>query len=361
MTDAPPRPNRRRMLGLIATLPFVMQGGRACATWTALAAPPAEAAATGPASLLIAGPEGGILDRWGRVLGPALARSLQPDTTLRRTTAGAADGVTAANQFEARTPPDGQTLLLTPGDSALAWLVGDPRAQFDVGRWVPVLAATCAGLMLVRPGSSTPGRRVRLASTGPSGTDLPAVLGIEILDVHVDLVPAVPDDALPAAFAEGAVDAIFLRGHKVEDQLRAARAAGAQPLFALGTPDPSGTLVRPAAFPAVPTLAELFASRRGQPPAGPLYDGWCAAATAAQLEFALVLPQLTPAAMVALWRRAGTEAASTLDIQALALDNGLRTMSGGDAAAALALVATDRNALQAVRSWLADRFNWHPA
>jgi hypothetical protein len=349
------------MLGLLAALPLAAQAARAQAMWTALAAPPADAATTPSASILIGGPEGGTLDRWGSVLGPALARSLPPDTRLRRTAVGASDGVTAANQFEARTPPDGQTLLLAPRDSALAWLVGDPRAQYDVGQWVPVLAAICSGLVLVRPGSSASGQRVRLASSGPSGIDLPAVLGIEILDVWVDLVPAIPHDALPAAFAEGTVDALFLHGHKVEDQLRAATAVGARPLFAFGTPDPSGALVRPPPYPAVPTLAELFASRRGQPPAGPLYDGWCAAAIAAQLEFALVLPQLTPAAMVALWRRAATEAASTLDVQAFALDNGLRTMSGGDAAAALTIVATDRNALQAVRSWLADRFNWRPA
>ena len=46
---------------------------------------------------------------------------------------GSADGVTGANQFEARGAPDGQTVLLVPGQAAVAWMVGDPRAQFDVG------------------------------------------------------------------------------------------------------------------------------------------------------------------------------------------------------------------------------------
>ena len=65
-------------------------------------------------------------------------------------------------------------------------------------------------------------------------------------------------------------------------------------------------MVRDPAFPDVPHLAELYATRSGRPPAGPLYDAWRASAAAAQLEFGLVLPQLTPAAMVSLWRNAGT-------------------------------------------------------
>ena len=71
-------------------------------------------------------------------------------------------------------------------------------------------------------------------------------------------------------------------------------------------------------FPEVPHFAELFATRTGNKPRGPLYDAWCAAAAAAQLEFGLVLPQLTPAAMVSLWRRAGTDAMAVQGVQTAA-------------------------------------------
>ena len=40
------------------------------------------------------------------------------------------------------------TVLLAPGEAALAWMVGDPRAQFDVGHWVPVMAGTASAIVV---------------------------------------------------------------------------------------------------------------------------------------------------------------------------------------------------------------------
>jgi hypothetical protein len=361
MTDALPSSDRRRLLKLFAALPFAARAGQARAMPTAHAAPPADSAFLDNAAILVAGPQGGMLDRWGRVLVPALSRSLPPETALRRTAVGAPDGVTAANQFGARTPPDGETLLLAPGDAALAWLVGDPRAQYDVGRWVSVMVAVSSGVVVARPGTAVPGRRVRLAAASPAGVDLPAVLGLEILGARVDLLPPLSEEAQLATIAQGGVDVAFAHGHNAESQIRAFAAAGAEPVFALGSPGSDGRIDRCPAFPNVPTLAESRVTMRGQAPFGPLYAAWSATAIAAQLEFALVLPQLTPAAMVALWRRAGTEAASTLDVQSLALANGLRTMGGAEATATATAAAPDQDALQALRGWLAERFNWKPA
>ncbi|MDR3536053.1 MAG: hypothetical protein P4L71_06100 [Acetobacteraceae bacterium] len=358
MTDAPqPFLDRRRLLGLLAGLSLAARVGEARAMRSAIAGPIFQDAA----AILVAGPEGGMLDRWGRVLAPALAQSLPPETPLRRLTVGAPDGVTGANQFGARVAPDGQTVLLAPGDAAIAWLVGDPRAQYDVARWVSVMVAVAPAVVVARPGSVVPGRPLRLASAGPAGPDLPAVLGLDLLGVGLDLLPPLADDALQAAIGQGGVDAAFLRGHRVPDQARALAAAGARPVFTLGALDPQGRVMRCPAFPDVPTLAELYPTIRGQTLAGPLYAGWCAAAVASQLEFALVLPQLTPASMVALWRRAGDDAAGSLDIQALATANGLRALGGGEATATAGAAAADQPALLALRSWLSQRYNWKPA
>ncbi len=357
MTDAPqPSLDRRRLLGLLAGLPLMARAGSARAMRSAVAGPIFQNAA-----MLVAGPEGGMLDHWGRVLAPALAQSLPPETPLRRLTVGAPDGVTGANQFGARVAPDGQTVLLAPGDAAIAWLIGDPRAQYDVGRWVSVMAAIAPGVVVARPGSVIPGRPLRLASAGPAGPDLPAVLGLDLLGVGLDLLPPLGDDALQAAIGQGGVDAAFLHGHRVPAQAKAMAAAGARPVFSLGVPDPQGRMVRCPEFPDVPTLAELYPTMRGQTLAGPLYDGWCAAAIASELEFALVLPQLTPASMVSLWRRAGDDAASSLDVQAMAVANGLHALGGGDATATAGAAAADQNALLALRSWLSQRYHWKPA
>ena len=99
---------------------------------------------------------------------------------------------------------------------------------------------------------------------------------------------------------------------------------------------------------------------RGSALKGPLFAAWGAAAIAAQLEFGLVLPELTPAPMVALWRQAGVQAMAALDVQALAASLAIRPMSGPAATACGELWSPRAPALLALRQWLAERYNWRP-
>ena len=154
------------------------------------------------------------------------------------------------------------------------------------------MACLTPAVVVGRAATFAAGGTVRVAAAHPAGRDLPAVLGIELLGGRAELVPGVvEEDALQVAFARNAVDAVLLRGHKVPALVQAVRDAGATPIFALGARDDAGALIRAAEFPDVPTLPELYAQRRGADPAGPIFDAWCAAATASQLEFGLVLPQ----------------------------------------------------------------------
>jgi len=147
----------------------------------------------------------------------------------------------------------------------------------------------------------------------------------------------------------------------VPEQFAALSAVGAQPLFTFGALDDAGHVSREPAYPAVPNFAELYAARIGSTPSDPLCNAWSAAAAATQLEFGLVLPQLTPAAMVALWRRAGVDAVASLGVQATAATVDVRPLGGPAATANTAALAVNVAALQELRRWLASRFNWRPA
>lgn len=345
MTDAPPCPRRRSLLTLLAGMPLI--GHAAMATPV-----PRPASTIAEAMVLIAGPDGGLLDRWSRVVQPALAQALPPETMLTRNAVGGPDGVTGANQFATRGDPDGRTVLLAPGDAAIAWLVGDPRAKYDLGRWTSVMACLTPGVLVVRPGALRARKSVRIAMPGLASTGLAGLLALEILGVAAEPVLTVPADGIAAAFGRGAIDAAFARGHKVDRQVADLVAAGGQPLLALGGRDETGRPVRDEAFPSLPLLTELTA-------ASPLLDSYLATATAARLECTLVLPQLTPAARVALWRQAAIEATAALDVQALALAVGARVVSGAEASAAAPLASPE--ALTALRQWLASRHKWRPA
>jgi hypothetical protein len=311
---------------------------------------------------LVAGPSDGALNRWADALQPVLESSLPPDTTIRRVEVGSADGVTGANQFEVRGAPDGTTVLLVPGQAALAWMVGDPRAQFDVGHWVPVMAGTTSGVVVGRPGTLTNGGRVRVAAANAASADLAALLGLQLLGVPVQPVFGITEvNAARTAFASGAVDAVFLHGQRSSNQSIMLAVPGAQPLFTLGMLNDSSKPARDPAFPNVPHFAELYEARSGRPPGGPLYNAWCAVAAAAQLDFGLVLQQLTPAAMVALWRRAGADAAATLAVKVFGNSLGVRLMAAPEATTNTAATAANAATLTELRGWLASQLNWRPA
>jgi len=357
-----PNSGRRRLIVSLACLPAALRAGHAVATPLAGFALPPAAVAPFPETprLLVAGPDDGVLNRWADALQPALQQSLPPDTMLHRVEVGSADGVTGANQFEVRSMPDGTTVMLVPGEAALAWLVGDPRAQFDVGHWVPVMAGTSAGVLVGRPSALAPGRVTRIAAAGPGSADLPALLGCHLLGVRVEPVFGLNAGTAVAPFGNQAVDAVLLRGQRVPEQFAALAAAGAQALFTLGALDNSGRLVRDARFPGVPHFVEYFVSRLGRLPAGPLYDAWTAAAAATRLDFGLVLQQLTPAALVALWRQAGADAAASYGVRATAATLGVHPLAGPDATANARAIAAGPPALLELRRWLSSRFNWQP-
>jgi hypothetical protein len=311
--------------------------------------------------LLVAGPEGGRLARWTASLSPLLARHLPPGTIISTEAGGGADGVTAANQFEVRVPPDGATALVLPGEAALAWLAGDPRARFDAAHWVPVMAGISSAVLVSRlPPEALPrGARLHIAASTPTGPEMSALLAADLLGL--DPVPVAHTGAAEAtALRSGAVDAVLLRGPSAATQAISMRAAGGRPLFALGVPDASGEVARDPFFPDLPTLPEYAARWRGMVLHGSLFDGWRAAAMAAQLEFGLVLPQLTPAAMVALWRLAGAQTAETPELVA-ALGDGVRALATPAATGRMATLAADADALRELRRWLLTRFNWQPS
>jgi hypothetical protein len=363
LTTAFPPLARRHAIGLLAS-PFLM--GRGAVT-RAAPLPPAAGVAAVPfpegVTILVAGPDGGRLGRWSDAIGAALDETLAPGTKVHTTCAGGVDGVTGANQFEARVPPDGTTVLLTPGAAVLDALVGDTRAHFDVGHWVPLMAGVTPAIVVVSPGTAPLGgdRSVRVAASGPVGPQLPALFGFDLLGIRV--VPVfglVEQDTIIAAFAAGKVDAVLTWGQNVPRQVAVLRQSGGTALFGLGALDPNGGLGRDPAFPDVPTLSELHVTMHGSAPDGARYNAWRAAAAATQLEFGLVLPRLTSAAMVALWRRAASRATGQPGVQDLANRSAVQALEGVAAAAAISSVAADSAALLELRGWLATRFDWRP-
>jgi len=342
------RPGRRQVIGLLAGLPLGLPGA-----FGGVAAAQGAENFRGGATVLVAGPDDGPLDVLSRRIVPALSRALPAGTTLSRTLAGGPDGVTGAHQSDTRFEPDGRTLLMVPGAAGLAWLSGDPRAQFDAGKWVAVIAATTPCVVAGRISTNRSVRgRVRVAASSATGPEMAALLALELLGIPFTPVFRLGEAAAARqAYAQGSVDLVLAHGPHALEELDALASVHAAPLFSFGTPGDPG---RDPLVPDVPDMAEYARSALH----GPLFDAWQGAAAASRLDYALVLPQLTPPAMVAAWRRAGAQSVATPDIHEVS--DSLRTVAAPAATPAVAAIAANAAALLELRRWLAIRFNWRP-
>jgi hypothetical protein len=305
----------------------------------------ARALPPGAATLLVPGPEDGAHERWSSRLAAFLARGPTAAVRVERKVLGGPDGVTAANRFAAAVEPDGRTSLVLSGGAAQARLVGDPRARFESTGWLPVCAAEGLAVVAGRA-EAPPAGAVRLALAGAEAPAAAALCAFGMMGLDAAPVFGLSPLQAEAALSAGGVDAALLHGPDVPARLAA---LGARPWFTL---DAAGA--RDAAFPDVPCMSELVS--------GPtvLRVAAQAAAAAARLHAALVLPALTPADPVALWRGA---AGRWLEEEARsAAATGLRALSGAEAAPLLsAALAPPPEAALAYRDWLSRRLNWRAA
>ncbi len=311
--------------------------------------------------LLVAGTPGERVDWWADTFTPILGRLLPPGTRVFKENAIGNDGVTGANQFAVRAAPDGATALLVPGAAATAWLVGEPRVHFDTASWVPVMDAVGPAVVVGRMALSTlgPGATPRVAASGPTGPELPVLIALDVLAANA--VPVFGLDTAQqalASLAAGGVDLVLLHGEDVPSRMENLASTGVRALFSFGRPDATGHWQRDPLLPGIPTFEEVSLTLLGHQPRGPLADAWRAAAAATLLDFALVLPQLTPTDVVALWREVGEQLAQAATVRGLAAGAGLCPESGPSANASTTAVAADAATLLALRRWLGRRFGW---
>jgi len=295
----------------------------------ALAAP--AVAVPDRAMLLVPGPEEGRLAQLGRALAGVLSRGLGSAAVLHVQAVGAADGVTAANRFAAATPADGQGLLLLPGAAGQALLIGDGRARFEPRHWPALCGAAQPALLAGTRRLDAPGP-LRLALPSPAAPEAAVLLALDLLGRPAQPVFGANPQALLAA---GAADARVIAGPGLD-------LAGLRPLLALGSaalPDP--------ALAELPTLAQLLPDS-ARPD---LMAAVEAASLAMRTEAVLVLPPLTSADLVALWRAAAERWPET----------GPRRFGPAEATPLLAGLCPDAQVAVAYREWLLRRFNWRPA
>ena len=332
-----------------------------CSAW---AGTPELPASHGAMSLMVAGPQGGQTSRWGDALALALSPGFPGAPTIITSSVGGLDGVTGANQLDTLMVPDGNSAAILPGATLTAYLLGDVRTHYDPTKWTPILAGCNSGVLMLRAPKGTAPTLAALQNMAPlrfgaarlQSNDLAALLALARLGVTTAPVFGLNSSAEKTrAFIAGTVDAVFICGEGVPEDLDALIASGAAPAFCLGAPQPDGIIGPDPLFPTLPLATDLG------PAHNPMLDtAYAAAAAAARLDFMLVLPHLTSANAVAQWRSAASAAIQNPAIEAAAGASSISLQSAFVLAEMLATLTNVPTIQPSLLAFLTHTYGWQP-
>jgi hypothetical protein len=324
----------------------------------------AAASSTHPLSLLVAGPAGELISRWGNACGLAMAANFPGAPEIVPQADGGLDGVTGANTLDALVVPDGNTAAILPGAALIAWLTGDPRVHFDPTRWVPVMAGCGSGVLVVRAAGGTPMTLdnlramapLRLAADAPQSNDLAALLALERMGVRTAPVFGLHcTETKTKAFINGDADAVFLAGEGVPEDVAPLAANQGVPVFSLGALGGDGGITADPLFPALPDAVGFSGLA-----ASPLDALYYAAAAAARLDFLMVLPRLTDSSAVAQWRAAAAGGVAAPAMADAASASSITLGTSPTAASALLTISAAQSHQAGLQAFLVQRFGWQP-
>jgi hypothetical protein len=196
---------------------------------------------------------------------------------------------------------------------------------------------------------------LRIAVDRPESNDLAALLALQGMGVAMAPVFGLRGtDAKTRAFVAGEVDAVFLCGEGVPEDIAPLTANAGVPVFSLGQLDAEGSIAQDPLFPGVPDAGAFAAAEVT------LSAAYGAAAAAARLDFFMVLPKLTGPDDVAAWRQAASVAIANQGVAAAARASSVTLQPASETAAALLALDISAPDQAGIQAYLTTNFGWHP-
>jgi len=315
---------------------------------------------------------GGGSDNWARFFAPRFQAALPGNPVIAVMNVPGGGSITGTNQYAERAKPDGLSVLGTSGSTQFPYLLGDKRVKYDYKDWTVIMVTPTGGVVYARPElgaksgadiAKLRGKSLVYGSQGVTSLDLVVPLAFDILGLDLKVVFGMKGRG-PARLA-------FERGESnIDYQTTAAYVKSVKPLvdggkavalWAWGSVDENGNLVRDPTFKDLPHFGEVYKAMHGKEPSGPAWNAWKAffvAGFAAQKM--VLLPKSTPKDIVDTWRAAAEKVVKAPDFEKAAdkalgdVDQGL-----GKKAETLFKLATevDAESREWVRNWLVKKFN----
>lgn len=268
---------------------------------------------------------GGGSDKWSRFYAPMLAKALpgQPNVVVKNLPGGGS--TTGANFFAKNAKPDGLMILGTSGSTQFPYLLDDPRVKYEYADWNIVLGTPTGGVVYIPKSlgvknmddfEKLKSTKLKYGSQGATSLDLVPLLAFDLLGLDVQAVFGMKGrkaGRLALQRGEANIDyqtsSSYLKGPKEDVEKGEAFA-----LFAYGSLDANGNIVRDPTFPELPSFVEAYEKVHGSKPSGAAFEAWktffVAGFPAQKMVF---LPKGTPRKIIDVYTKAFQKVISSSD------------------------------------------------
>lgn len=267
--------------------------------------------------------EGGGTDSYTRFMLPYFEKHLPGNPKILVVNRPGGGGLTGVNYYAAKAPTDGTMILALSTSSQSNYMLGDPRAKFNMDDFVPVILSPRGITFYTRKElgiqdvKSLKGKIEKMRSYKPEqlsfGGKTPTSGGLalrtalSLLGIEVNSVWGLGGNGpMALAFERGEFTVSYdntlsfknNRAHMIKSGM-------ANPLFTFGVVSEEGKIERDPALPDIPTVDEYYKAVHGKDPSGPAYEAYRSLmAVSVPLSKSWNLMKGTPKDVVEAWRDA---------------------------------------------------------
>lgn len=271
--------------------------------------------------------EGGGTDSYSRFMLPYFEKYLPGNPKILVINKPGGGGLTGVNYFASKAKTDGLTILALSTSSQSNYMLGDPRAKFNMDDFVPIILSPRGITFYTREElgiqdvKSLKGKiekmrtykpeQLSFGGKTPTSGGLALRTALSLLGIEVNSVWGLGGNGpMALAFERGEFTVSYdntlsfknNRAHMIKSGM-------ANPLFTFGVVNEEGKVERDPALPDVPTVDEYYKAVYGKDPSGPAYEAYRSLmAVSVPLSKSWNLMKGTPKDVVEAWRDAAKKA-----------------------------------------------------
>jgi len=267
--------------------------------------------------------EGGGTDSYSRFMLPYFEKYLPGNPKILVVNKPGGGGLTGVNYFASKAGKDGTTILALSTSSQSNYMLGDPRAKFDMDDFIPIILSPRGITFYTRNNlgiQDVKGLKAKIekmrsynpeqlsfGGKTPTSGGLALRTALSLLGIEVNSVWGLGGNGpMALAFERGEFTVSYDNSLSFKNnRAHMIKSGMANPLFTFGIVNEEGKVERDPAMPDTPTVDEYYKAVYGKDPSGPAYEAYRSLmAVSVPLSKSWNLMKGTPKDIIEAWRSA---------------------------------------------------------